>query len=139
MDFRERQAPARPRAHRLQGPFYQRLRVELQLGYAVFSAFRQIEGCAGLLFGVQSPHASHADILAHLQPLLSQGVVLDSTAQHALAEQELRQQDEEAQEDDDEHVAAGAHLQQLQRHQEQQEGDAGFLPDQRRRRDPGRR
>jgi coenzyme PQQ biosynthesis probable peptidase PqqF len=80
-------ASGRLLAHLLQGPVYQRLRVELQLGYAVFSAFRQIEGCGGLLFGVQSPHASHADILAHLQPLLSQGVVLDSTAQHALAEQ----------------------------------------------------
>jgi len=71
----------------LQGPVYQRLRVELQLGYAVFSAFRQIEGCAGLLFGVQSPHATPAEILAHLQPVLSKGVVLDSAAQQAVADQ----------------------------------------------------
>lgn len=81
------QASGRLLAQLLQGPVYQRLRVELQLGYAVFSAFRQIEGCNGLLFGVQSPHASHAEILAHLHALLSQGVTLDCTARQALAEQ----------------------------------------------------
>ena len=83
----DQQAIGRLLAQLLQGPVYQRLRVELQLGYAVFSAFRQIEGCAGLLFGVQSPHATPAEILAHLQPVLSKGVVLDSAAQQALAEQ----------------------------------------------------
>ncbi|MDD1962850.1 pyrroloquinoline quinone biosynthesis protein PqqF, partial [Pseudomonas sp. 39004] len=81
------QASGRLLAQLLQGPVYQRLRVELQLGYAVFSAFRQIEGCNGLLFGVQSPHASHTEILAHLHALLSQGVTLDCTARQALAEQ----------------------------------------------------
>ncbi|MDD1016971.1 pyrroloquinoline quinone biosynthesis protein PqqF [Pseudomonas rubra] len=63
-------AAGRLLAQQLQGPFYQRLRVELNLGYAVFSAFRQIEGCDGLLFGVQSPSASHAEIVGHIQTLL---------------------------------------------------------------------
>ncbi|NIE76673.1 pyrroloquinoline quinone biosynthesis protein PqqF [Pantoea sp. Ap-967] len=81
------QACGRLLAQLLQGPVYQRLRVELQLGYAVFSAFRQVEGLGGLLFGVQSPHASHGEILGHLHALLSQGVNLDSNAQQALAEQ----------------------------------------------------
>ncbi|MER2296074.1 MAG: pyrroloquinoline quinone biosynthesis protein PqqF [Pseudomonas sp.] len=74
-------------AQSLQGPVYQRLRVELQLGYAVFSTFRQIEGVGGLLFGVQSPHASHAEILVHLHALLRDGVTLDEHARKALAEQ----------------------------------------------------
>ena len=54
-----------------QTPFYQRLRVELQLGYAVFSGLRQINGQTGLLFGVQSPHASTAQILEHIQNFLA--------------------------------------------------------------------
>jgi len=83
----ERQACGRLLAQLLQGPVYQRLRVELQLGYAVFSTFRQVEGIGGLLFGVQSPHASQAEILDHLRALLSQGVTLDSGARQALAEQ----------------------------------------------------
>jgi hypothetical protein len=83
----EQQACGRLLAQLLQGPVYQRLRVELQLGYAVFSTFRQVEGIGGLLFGVQSPHASHAEILSHLRELLSQGVTLDTGARQALAEQ----------------------------------------------------
>lgn len=83
----EQQACGRLLAQLLQGPVYQRLRVELQLGYAVFSTFRQVEGIGGLLFGVQSPHASHAEILGHLRELLSQGVTLDTDARQALAEQ----------------------------------------------------
>ena len=58
--------------HVLQGPFYQRLRVELQIGYAVFSGVRQINGQTGLLFGVQSPSASLAGIVEHLQTFLTQ-------------------------------------------------------------------
>ena len=57
--------------HLIQTPFYQRLRVELQLGYAVFSAVRQIDGQTGLLFGVQSPGASLAEILGHIETFLS--------------------------------------------------------------------
>ncbi|MEG0861178.1 MAG: pyrroloquinoline quinone biosynthesis protein PqqF [Pseudomonas sp.] len=64
------EASTRLLAQLIQGPFYQRLRVELQLGYAVFSTFRQIQGINGLLFGVQSPGASHAQILAHLDDFL---------------------------------------------------------------------
>ncbi|QQZ41628.1 pyrroloquinoline quinone biosynthesis protein PqqF [Pseudomonas sp. SK3(2021)] len=54
-----------------QMPFYQRLRVELQLGYAVFSGMRQINGQTGLLFGVQSPSASLSEILEHIQAFLA--------------------------------------------------------------------
>ncbi|MFJ4155075.1 pyrroloquinoline quinone biosynthesis protein PqqF [Pseudomonas sp. NPDC089752] len=83
----DQQACGRLLAQLLQGPVYQRLRVELQLGYAVFSTFRQIEGVGGLLFGVQSPHATQAEILDHLATLLRQGVTLDPAARQALAEQ----------------------------------------------------
>lgn len=58
--------------HVLQGPFYQRLRVELQLGYAVFSGVRQINGQTGLLFGVQSPSLSRDDIVDHLLAFMAQ-------------------------------------------------------------------
>ncbi|MDE1166983.1 MAG: pyrroloquinoline quinone biosynthesis protein PqqF [Pseudomonas sp.] len=54
-------------AHLCQAPYYQRMRVDLQLGYAVFSGFRQIAGRAGLLFGVQSPSTPLAEIIDHLQ------------------------------------------------------------------------
>lgn len=55
-----------------QMPFYQRLRVELQLGYAVFSGVRQINGQIGLLFGVQSPSAPLSEILEHIRGFLAQ-------------------------------------------------------------------
>ncbi|CRM26024.1 pyrroloquinoline quinone biosynthesis protein PqqF [Pseudomonas sp. 58 R 12] len=58
--------------HLLQGPFYQKLRVELQIGYAVFSGIRQINGQTGLLFGVQSPSVSLEGIADHLQTFLAQ-------------------------------------------------------------------
>ncbi|EFQ60844.1 peptidase M16A, coenzyme PQQ biosynthesis protein [Pseudomonas fluorescens WH6] len=58
-------------AHRLQGPFYQRLRVELQIGYAVFSGIRQINGQTGLLLGVQSPTMSLEGIVDHLRAFLA--------------------------------------------------------------------
>ncbi|MFL1417637.1 pyrroloquinoline quinone biosynthesis protein PqqF [Pseudomonas fildesensis] len=58
--------------HLLQGPFYQRLRVELQLGYAVFSGVRQISGQTGLLFGVQSPSVSLEGIVDHLRTFFEQ-------------------------------------------------------------------
>lgn len=84
------QAEWRLLAHTLQGPFYQRLRVELQLGYAVFSALRQVQGCSGLLFGVQSPSASHGEILRHIRAFLDSfcaGITLDKASQQALAAQ----------------------------------------------------
>lgn len=57
-------------AHLCQTPFYQRLRVELQLGYAVFSALRQMHGTTGLLFGVQSPSMAPADLLQHIEQFI---------------------------------------------------------------------
>ncbi|QZD70734.1 pyrroloquinoline quinone biosynthesis protein PqqF [Pseudomonas sp. 3-2] len=51
-------------------PFYQRLRGELQLGYAVFSAFRQVHGQGGWQFGVQSPTATPAQLLDHVQQFI---------------------------------------------------------------------
>jgi len=58
-------------AHVCQTPFYQRLRVELQLGYAVFSALRQIHGQTGLLFGVQSPSIAPVELLQHIEQFLN--------------------------------------------------------------------
>lgn len=58
-------------AHICQTPFYQRLRVELQLGYAVFSALRQIHGQTGLLFGVQSPTVAPLELLQHIEQFLN--------------------------------------------------------------------
>ncbi|MBA1242964.1 pyrroloquinoline quinone biosynthesis protein PqqF [Pseudomonas japonica] len=55
-----------------QAPFYQRLRVELQLGYAVFSSFRQIAGLPGLVFGVQSPGTDQPALLGHFDQFLKQ-------------------------------------------------------------------
>ncbi|MDQ7983508.1 pyrroloquinoline quinone biosynthesis protein PqqF [Pseudomonas sp. G34] len=81
------QAAGRLLGHLLQGPVYQRLRVELQLGYAVFSGFRQVAGHGGLLFGVQSPHTGHGELLGHLLTLLGEGVHLDPLARQQLAEQ----------------------------------------------------
>ncbi|RRV04789.1 pyrroloquinoline quinone biosynthesis protein PqqF [Pseudomonas sp. v388] len=65
--------------HLLQGPFYQRLRVELQLGYAVFSGLRQISGRTGLLFGVQSPACGTEQLLRHIETFI------DETAQQVAA------------------------------------------------------
>ncbi|WLG50399.1 pyrroloquinoline quinone biosynthesis protein PqqF [Pseudomonas sp. FP1742] len=71
-------------AHLCQTPFYQRLRVELQLGYAVFSGLRQINGQTGLLFGVQSPSVAPLDLLQHIELFLSEleGMIesIDETA-----------------------------------------------------------
>ncbi len=58
-------------AHVCQTPFYQRLRVELQLGYAVFNALRQIHGQTGLLFGVQSPNIAPVELLQHIEQFLN--------------------------------------------------------------------
>ncbi|UCP07741.1 pyrroloquinoline quinone biosynthesis protein PqqF [Pseudomonas sp. MM213] len=58
-------------AHICQTPFYQRLRVELQLGYAVFSALRQVHGQTGVLFGVQSPSVAPLNLLQHMEDFLN--------------------------------------------------------------------
>jgi len=57
-------------AARLQAPLFRRLRTEQQLGYAVFSAYRQLGDQGGLLIGVQSPHARAQDILAAIEACL---------------------------------------------------------------------
>jgi coenzyme PQQ biosynthesis probable peptidase PqqF len=67
--------------HLLQGPFYQRLRVELQIGYAVFSGVRQINGQTALLFGVQSPSVSLDGIAEHLHTFLTQLPALISSSE----------------------------------------------------------
>lgn len=54
----------------LESPFFQRLRSELQLGYAVFCGFRQVAGLPGLLFAVQSPSTSVGEISAHIEAFL---------------------------------------------------------------------
>ncbi|KMM87240.1 pyrroloquinoline quinone biosynthesis protein PqqF [Pseudomonas lundensis] len=59
-------------AHLAQTPFYQRLRVELQMGYAVFSGVRQLGDRTGLLLGVQSPQATTADIFEQVRTFLGQ-------------------------------------------------------------------
>jgi coenzyme PQQ biosynthesis probable peptidase PqqF len=78
-----------------QGAFFQRLRSELQLGYAVFCGFRQVQGQRGILFAVQSPHASADEILGHIETFLqAQGerlVMLDDASVARLAA-ELRGQ-----------------------------------------------
>lgn len=57
-------------AHLCHTPFYQRLRGELQLGYAVFSAFRQVHGQSGWQFGVQSPTVTPEQLLGHIQAFI---------------------------------------------------------------------
>ena len=78
-----------------QGPFFQRLRNELQLGYAVFCGFRQVRERRGMLFAVQSPQASPTEILGHIQAFLqAQGERLAALDEQSLrgASEELRRQ-----------------------------------------------
>ena len=58
-------------ARLMEAEFFRRLRGELQLGYAVFCGFRQVTGQGGMLFAVQSPKASAADILVHVETFLA--------------------------------------------------------------------
>jgi coenzyme PQQ biosynthesis probable peptidase PqqF len=55
----------------LQGRFYQRLRGELQLGYALFAGFRQVQGQRGLLFALQSPVCDAAGV-GHIRAFLDE-------------------------------------------------------------------
>ena len=57
-------------ARLMEGDFFRRLRSELQLGYAVFSRFCQFGARAGILFAVQSPSASAAVIVEHIETFL---------------------------------------------------------------------
>ncbi|WP_313117690.1 pyrroloquinoline quinone biosynthesis protein PqqF [Ectopseudomonas guguanensis] len=56
----------------LQGGFYRRLRGELQLGYALFAGYRQVQGERVLLFALQSPVCDAAGIFAHIRSFLDQ-------------------------------------------------------------------
>ncbi|MEA9979018.1 MULTISPECIES: pyrroloquinoline quinone biosynthesis protein PqqF [unclassified Pseudomonas] len=88
----EDEAAWRLLAHLGQAPFYQRLRVELQLGYAVFSGFRQIAGQGGWLFGVQSPSASTEEIVGHLEAFIKHLPALIETVDLAQRRQVLAAQ-----------------------------------------------
>jgi len=79
-------------AHLGQSPFYQRLRVELQLGYAVFSGFRHIAGQPGWLFGVQSPSASAEEIASHLQAFIEHIPTLIKAADVSIQQRALAPQ-----------------------------------------------
>ncbi|MDP3979421.1 MAG: pyrroloquinoline quinone biosynthesis protein PqqF [Pseudomonas sp.] len=82
-------------AQSCQSAFFQRLRSELQLGYAVFCGFRQVQAHRGILFAVQSPHASAEQILGHIEAFLQlQGERLAALDEQALAlmAAELRRQ-----------------------------------------------
>lgn len=69
-----------------QQAFFRRMRSELQLGYAVFCGYRQVRGRGGILFAVQSPHASPAEILAHIEAFLQkQGAGLATLDAQSLA------------------------------------------------------
>ncbi|GGM15244.1 coenzyme PQQ synthesis protein F [Pseudomonas asuensis] len=75
--------------HVVQPRFYQRMRVELQLGYAVFSSIRQVAGRSTLVFGIQSPSVTTAGILGHLEEFLA---LLPSEAAALTQEQFTQQQ-----------------------------------------------
>lgn len=71
----------------LEPAFYRRLRSELQLGYAIFSGFRSVGRSRGLLFAVQSPSATAAQILSHIEAFLDdQAAVLSTLEETALRE-----------------------------------------------------
>jgi coenzyme PQQ biosynthesis probable peptidase PqqF len=79
----ECEAAWRVLAQLIEGPFFRRLRSELQLGYAVFSRFSQFGSHTGIVFGVQSPTASAARILEHVQAFLTtfSGVLADKSVE----------------------------------------------------------
>ena len=77
-------------ATRLQGPLFQRLRSERQLGYAVFSAYRLLGDHGGLLIGVQSPQARAAEILAEIEGCLADSLNAVQAEAATLAE-DIRQ------------------------------------------------
>lgn len=64
------EAAWRQLARLMEGSFFRRLRSELQLGYAVFCGFRQLGERSGIIFAVQSPSASAAEILGHMEVFL---------------------------------------------------------------------
>jgi hypothetical protein len=82
-------------AQSCQSAFFQRLRSELQLGYALFCGFRQVQAHRGILFAVQSPHATAEQVLGHIETFLQlQGERLTALDEQALVRMiaELRSQ-----------------------------------------------
>ena len=70
-DQPQREAAWRLLAVLQQGAFYQALRVEQGLGYALFSRFQAGEEGAELQFGVQSPHADGARLQQAIREFLA--------------------------------------------------------------------
>ncbi|MDH4652817.1 pyrroloquinoline quinone biosynthesis protein PqqF [Pseudomonas sp. BN606] len=66
----ESEAAGRLLARILEPAFHQRLRGELQLGYALACGFRQFDGYRGVLFAVQSPCETVAGLYQHIQEFL---------------------------------------------------------------------
>ncbi|QGU89046.1 pyrroloquinoline quinone biosynthesis protein PqqF [Erwinia sorbitola] len=52
--------------------FFQRLRVELNIGYVVSCRFYQAAGQSGILFALQSPHLTTAQLSAHIDLFLAE-------------------------------------------------------------------
>ncbi len=78
----------------LQGAFYRRLRGELQLGYALFAGYRQVQGVRALLFALQSPVCEAAGIFEHIRRFLDeqrQRLAELSAAEFARCREELAQ------------------------------------------------
>ncbi|QXI17394.1 pyrroloquinoline quinone biosynthesis protein PqqF [Pseudomonas hamedanensis] len=71
-----------------QTPFYQRLRVELQLGYAVFSALRQLYGKTAIVFGGQSPTTAAGKLLEYIQEFFNGIPALIETLDEASVKQQ---------------------------------------------------
>lgn len=65
----------------LESPFYQRLRTELNLGYAVFAGLRHMAGQAGLVFAVQAADTPVPEVLAQVQAFLDQAPPLLAQAE----------------------------------------------------------
>ncbi|OEC45018.1 coenzyme PQQ biosynthesis protein PqqF [Pseudomonas sp. 1D4] len=65
----------------LESPFYQRLRTELNLGYAVFAGLRHMGGQAGLVFAVQAADTPVPEVLAQVQAFLNQAPPLLAQAE----------------------------------------------------------
>ena len=85
----------------IEADFFQRLRSELQLGYAVFSRFCQFGEHAGMLFAVQSPTASAKEVLEHVEKFFSDSAV-------KLADQPSDMVERAARQVGDRHVASRA-------------------------------
>lgn len=66
------QAALRALGHLYAPGFYQRLRVEQQVGYAVFARYQQVADIDGILFALQSPHLGWRSLLQRCKDFLRQ-------------------------------------------------------------------